>query len=291
MKAALARLMVAALGALPLQVNRRVGAVGGWLVWALRLRARRFTETNLTLAFPDLSAEQHRALVRRSLIETGCASTETAWLWRRPLAETVARMNNDSSAHVIEESRKTGRGILLVTPHTGSWEATMPAVISEGEKMAYFYRKPRQIALDPILIDGRANVGGTALRLDASGIRDAMKRLKDGDVVGLLPDQEPDRDGGVFAPFFGTPALTMTLLARLARKTGSDVLFVVVIRTRTGWHSHVIRPNDSIMDSDPVIAATAVNEAVERCVALAPEQYLWSYRRYRELPEGGRRHY
>ena len=291
MKAALAQYTIAALATLPLGLNRTVGATGGWLTWALRLRARRFTEVNLTLAFPAMPDEERAALARRCLMASGRNSTEMAWLWRRTRDETLSRLDNRQTAGVLSNSRTTGRGILLVTPHTGSWEATMPSVIGRNGTIAYFYRPPRNLPLEPILIAGRANTGGTPLRLDAGGIREAITRLREGDAVGILPDQEPDRDGGVFAPFFGTPALTMTLLSRLARKTGADVLFVVVIRTRKGWRSHVIHPDPRITDADPVVAATAVNEAVERCVALAPEQYLWSYRRYRELPGGGRRKY
>ncbi len=291
MKSVLAQWLITALASLPLQVNRLIGATSGWLAWALRLRARRFTETNLSLAFPAMPDDERTALARRSLIASGRTMTETAWVWRRPLADTVSRLRNEQTIHIIDQARVTGRGILLVTPHTGSWEATMPAVIGRDENIAYFYRPPRNLSLEPILIDGRANLGGIALRLDAGGIREAIKRLRNGGVVGLLPDQEPDRDGGVFAPFFGTPALTMTLLTRLARKTGADVVFIVVTRTHNGWQSHAIHPDERISDPDPVIAATAVNEAVERCVSLAPAQYLWSYRRFRELPAGGRRPY
>lgn len=289
-------MLVSLLAYLPLRVNRGIGAFFGWLTWVLKARARRFAAINVALAFPDMSADERATLVRRTLIGTGVTFTESVWSWRRSNKDIFSRMANEGMETAIRDTRRRKRGTLMATPHIGNWEASLLSVFCvpiEGEylRIAYFYRPPRDTTFEPMMIKGRTALGGDPLRLDAGGIRSAIKRLRSGGIVGILPDQEPDRDGGVFAPFFGTPALTMTLMSRLARKSNADVMFAVTERTPTGWRNHAIKPHDSILDPDPVIAATAVNEAVERCVMIAPEQYLWSYRRYRELPEGGRRSY
>ncbi len=291
MRATIANIVATLLARLPLSLNRRVGAACGWLAWTLRLRARRFTEINLALAFPAMPDDERRRLSRLSLIETGMATTETAWVWKSPSERIRRHITFGDTAITIEHIRASGRGTLLASPHTGGWETTCLMGSDHVGKLAYFYRPPRDLSLEPVLLEGRANLGGTPLKLDSGGIRRAIRLLRAGDVVGILPDQEPDRNGGVFAPFFGEPALTMTLISRLIKASAADVLFVVAERTPSGWTEHCLAPDARIADDDPVVAATAINDVIERCVAIAPEQYLWSYRRFRELPEGGRRRY
>ena len=287
-----ARGLTRLLGALPLAANRAVGTLLGRATWLARGRSRRVTETNVALCFPELDASARGALVRAALVEQGRALAELGWCWHRTRPELETRIRRIDGRKPLYEALRGARGALLVTPHFGMWElsALIPAGIAP---LAYFYRPPRRPAFDPLLVEGRRNLGGEPLRLDAGGIREALRRLKAGSNVGILPDQEPDREGGAFAPFFGVPALTMTLLPRLARRSGARVLFVCVERLPggTGWRYHCIEPVGDVAAADPVEAATAVNRSIEACVRIAPAQYLWSYRRFRELPGGGRRPY
>ena len=288
--AAAVRTLSRALGALPLGANRALGALIGRLAWLARGRSRRVAEINLALCFPGLDAPAREALAKAALVEEGRALAELGWCWHRPRATLEARVAGVAGAGLLDEALADPRGALLVTPHFGAWElsALVPA---RDRPLGYFYRPPRRAALEPLLVAGRANLGGEPLKLGAGGIRAALGRLRNGGTVGILPDQEPERDGGVFAPLFGVPALTMTLLPRLARRSGARVLFVVVERLAGGWRYHCLEPAGDVAAADPVEAAAAVNRSVEACVAIAPEQYLWSYRRFRELPEGGRRAY
>ena len=287
-----AGLLSRALGALPLAANRALGTLAGRLAWLANGRPRRVAETNVGLCFPALGPRAGRALARAALVEQGRALVELGWCWHRPRAELEARTLEVVGAARLEAALDDPRGTLLVTPHFGAWElATL--VPASRRPLGYFYRPPRRTALEPLLVAGRANVGGEPMRLDAGGIREALRRLRAGGTVGILPDQEPDRDGGAFAPFFGVPALTMTLLPKLAARSGARVLFVAVERLAggRGWRYHCLDPVGDVAAADPVAAATAVNRSVEACVAIAPAQYLWSYRRFRELPGGGRRPY
>ena len=107
----------------------------------------------------------------------------------------------------------------------------------------------------------------------------------------ILPDQQPKsrrRGAGVFAPFFGVPALTMVLLGRLARKTGAAVVFSFAERLpgNAGYRAHWVEAPAAIADADPVRAAAALNQGVEQCVRICPEQYQWSYKRFQARPEG-----
>ena len=286
----LARLLIGTLGRLPLRVNRALGVALGTIAWHLRTRGRRVTLHNLALCFPGMPADERRCLGRRSSVQTGISATETAWCWHRPIGDWWPDRVRVLGVERYEEALASGRGVLLATPHLGGWEASMPVGAVDGE-LHYFYRVPRDAALEPVLRDGRANLGGQALRLDAGGIRRALKLLGAGGTVGILPDQEPDRAGGVFAPLFGTPALTMTLLSKLAARSGATVVFLVMERRPGGWCARFVETDEAIGDRNATTAAAALNRSVERCIALAPTQYLWSYRRFRELPQGGRRDY
>ena len=283
---------MATLARLPLGANHALGALLGELAWLARSRARRISEINLALCLPELDDAARRRLVRRSLRETGKALTESAWLWCRPRALVESHLVETRGAEHLERARARGRGVLAVTPHLGSWEFCNLPFSATGD-ITYLYRPPRNAIVEPTLIAGRANLGGRPARLDPGGIRTVIAELRQSGTVGVLPDQEPDAGGGVFAPFFGEPALTMTLLARLAERTDPSVLFVVAERLprARGWRVHFLEPEPGIGDPDKTGAAAALNRSVERCVALCPEQYLWSYRRFRELPGGGRRAY
>src|SRR5690606_22857156 len=123
----------------------------------------------------------------------------------------------------------------------------------------------------------------------AAGVRTLLKLLKDGGMLGILPDQQPKRGDGEFAPFFNIPALTMTLLPRLAERTGATVLCAYVKRLPTheqGFEVHIEPAPDTVADPDPLIATAALNLALEHCIRSAPEQYQWSYKRFTIRPEG-----
>ena len=294
MRLRLARWAVAALATLPLPLNHALGALLGELAWLGRTRARRVSAINLALCLPERSPDERRALARRSLRETGKALTESAWLWHRPRSRVARHIVETRGAELLAEARVEGRPVLAVTPHLGSWElCNVP--FSDEEPITYLYRPPRNAFVEPALIEWRANLGGHPARLDPGGIRTVLGELRRGGTVGVLPDQEPDADGGggVFAPLFGEPALTMTLLAKLARRSDPAVLFVVSERLSRGrgWRVHFVAAEPGIDDADKVRAATALNRTVERCIRLCPEQYLWSYRRFRERPDGSRRPY
>jgi len=164
--------------------------------------------------------------------------------------------------------------------------------------MTYLYRTPRKTWLEPLIIGWRANFDAHPAQLNASGLREVLKQLKNGNTVGVLPDHEPDPSGGVFAPFFSVSANSMTLLQKLGTRGQARVLFCAchldsgeLFKRKPGWNVSFIEPEAGLLDSDPLVATTAMNKSIERCIAMNPEQYLWSYKRFNLLEQGGRRDY
>ena len=113
------------------------------------------------------------------------------------------------------------------------------------------------------------------------------KLLKEGQYVALLPDQEPSRGSGEFAPFYGIEALTGVLLPRMAQRAGAPVIFAVCERRKGGRYCvHLFKPDDSIYSGNMREALTAVNQGIEQCINVDPKQYLWAYKRFRNRPAG-----
>jgi KDO2-lipid IV(A) lauroyltransferase len=116
-----------------------------------------------------------------------------------------------------------------------------------------------------------------------SGVRQMLRALRRGETVGLLPDQVPPEGMGVWVPFFGQPAYTMTLAARLVQQTGAAVAVLVTERLPRGA-GYVVRAMplaQPLPSSGDEAAALAINQSMEAVIRLKPSQYLWGYHRYK----------
>jgi len=280
------------LSLLPLSLNRATGATFARLAWVTKSRARRITEVNLQLCFPEMDFAARQTLAYQSLLHTGRQLTECAWIWNRPTSTTGRLIREIRGESLLTDALASSRGLIVVTPHLGNWELCTLSM-SRVTPLTYFYRSPRSRALGPLLLKWRAHLGGQPAALDASGIRTGMRILKNGGTVGILPDQEPDRDNGVFAPFFRQPALTMTLLSRLAARSQALVIYTVAERLPggQGWRVHYLPADPATYHEDPVESASAINRDVERCIAISPAQYTWDYKRFSIQADGTRRRY
>ena len=292
MQARLISLIARTLSLLPLSFNQTIGAAIGWLAWVTNSRARLVTEFNLQHCFPNMQDTERQALGLASLQHTGKQLTECAWIWHRQPRNTLTLVGEVRGEQLLQDALDSERGIIIVSPHIGNWELCS-LVLSQQTPFTYFYRSPRNKSLEPLMLKWRLHVGGSPATLDSGGIRKGLRLINQGGVVGILPDQEPDRDNGVFAPFFDQPALTMTLLPRLAARSRAHVIMMVVERLpkARGWRIHYLPTDPAIADPDLSVATSALNKDVERCIAICPEQFLWNYKRFNVLPDGSRRRY
>lgn len=225
----------------------------------------------------------------RSLRELGKTLFETAPLWLRPPAEALSLIREVRGIELLE--REPGQGLIVLSPHLGAWELA-GLYLSTCGPTAIFY-KPQRL-LDDLIVEARRRGGATLAPITARGIRVLLGALERGETAGILPDQEPrEEKGAVFAPLFGIPAYTMLLVNRLARRSGSPVIFMIAERLprASGYRIHCLRAPEGIDSEDDMTAAAALNRGIEQCIAVCPEQYLWSYRRFRRRPAGERKLY
>ena len=285
MRDRLIRLLLRVLTALPFRAAQGLGGAIGWLHWMLPNRLKRTSRENIERCYADREPAWRRWLLRANLIETGRTLAESVWILGRPARHSLPLIRETHGLEHLETALRAGRGVLFATPHLGAWEISAVAA-AEHIPMTVLYRPARVAAFEDLVSGARARLGLTPAPTNASGVRALHRALQRGEAVGILPDQEPRTGQGVFAPFFGQPALTMTLVSRLARRSGASVIIAITRRLPRGrgFAVHIWPAEARVADDDPVSAATALNREVERAIALAPAQYMWNYKRFRARP-------
>ena len=292
MRAIIVQVIFTLLSWLPLPVVHRLGDVLGRSLMLFSNDLRDIAAINIQHCFPEWTKQQQQQLLRDCLQQTAKATLESGTLWLRPIEQVLSLVKGVTGEDVLVQAMAKGKGVILTAPHLGAWEM-VGLYGSHHWPMTSLYRPPRQAYLGQLMRASRERAGATLVPTDASGVRALYKALGRGELIGILPDQDPDRDSGVFAPFFGVQANTMTLLSRLAGKTGATVVMAYAERLPKGqgYHLHFQSTNASLSEGDTIQKATALNQAIERCVLQHPAQYLWVYKRFKTRPEGEGRFY
>ncbi|HEY9035843.1 MAG TPA: lysophospholipid acyltransferase family protein [Pseudomonadales bacterium] len=272
---------------LPLSLLRCIGRAIGAGMGGFSSRAKQTTETNLRLCLPELSEVARQQLVRQSLQETACTALEMGPMWFWPAQKTLGLIRHIHNEALYREALADPRGVLVLVPHLGNWELT-GLYLSTTATLTALYQPPKQLLLETAILKARSRNGGTYVPTDRRGVSALLKALKAGETVGILPDQEPEPESGVFAPFFGVPALTMTLGCQLLARTRARVIMAVAWRNHAegGFDLAFEDAGAELHEADPVAAVTAMNAAVERLVRQHPEQYQWEYKRFKKRPDG-----
>ncbi|RNF84491.1 lauroyl acyltransferase [Montanilutibacter psychrotolerans] len=283
-------------GRLPWRLMATLGDALAALWLRLGARESRVTRRNLELAWPELLPAERDDLQRAILRTTARQALETLRLWTHPHAENLALIRETHGLQHFDAALAAGRGLIVAAPHHGNWEL-LNQWLAERTPLAILYRPPESAIGEAFLNRVRAAGGNAArvtqVRAEGPAVRQLFKVINGGGVVGILPDQQPKAGDGEFAPFFGVQALTMTLLGRLAERTGAAVLFAWCERLDAGSHGrppsfalHIEPAPAAVAAADPLAATTALNAAVERIARRAPAQYQWTYKRFTLRPPG-----
>jgi len=287
MKAIVIKFILYLCAYLPLPLLHVIGICIGWSLILIQNRSRHTSQVNIALCFPEMPAARQRRLVRRSLLETGKTIMETGALWLRSGKNTLRLIKEVEGDELVDRALQGGKGVILATPHLGAWEGA-GLYCAHKYQITCLYRPLKITGLESLVNKARSRLGGNYVPANASGIRKLYVTLERGGAVAMLPDQEPQRGTGVFAPFFGIPAYSMVFLGRLAAKTGAPVIFTWCERLPLGrgYRLHFRQPPVTIQSGNIADAVAATNLAVEQCVQECPAQYQWSYRRFRTRPNG-----
>jgi KDO2-lipid IV(A) lauroyltransferase len=276
------------LARLPLSVLHRLGSIMGWLTYLLSGRYARRLRENLAQALKfmqngnELSAAEFRKILHANIIEAGKGILELPWVWRRPLDEVVDSVKRCHGWDQFEAAHARGKGVIIATPHFGCFEL-LSLYIAARQPMTSMYRPPRWRFLDILMHEGRERGQTKLAATDMSGVRQLLKALKRGETIGVLPDQAPGNGEGEWVPFFGRPAYTMTLVGRLVQSSDATVLMCHSKRLPDG-QGYELYFSPLTLDANSSIPAQ-LNAAMEAVISTCPEQYLWSYNRYK-VPRG-----
>jgi Kdo2-lipid IVA lauroyltransferase/acyltransferase len=265
------------LSKLPLPVLHFLGAALGWIVYLASPSYRRRLRGNLVQA----GFGEH---LSAAIAESGKAIIELPFIWCAP-PERVASHATEENYELVQSAFDSGRGVVFLTPHLGCFEITAQQVALRTP-LTVMYRPPRKAALKPLIEGARARNNLHLAPANLAGVRMLAKCLRRGEPVGVLPDQVPQEGEGVWAPFFGRTAYTMTLPAKLAQ-LGNAVILLTYAERRPGGRGYIVRfvPFEEELGATPAEQATAINRAMEKLIAACPSQYFWSYNRYKQ-PDG-----
>lgn len=276
----------------PLWLAHVLGWLLGWLAFGLSgtYRARFLENTRQA----GLSSWQWLGAV-------GAAGQQIAELPRLWFGKPVRIVWE--GAHHIEAAHAAGRGIVLLTPHLGSFEIAAQAYAQRfGQSihpLTVLFRPPRKAWLTELVTNARQRPGLHTAPTSLAGVKQMIKALKKSEVVGLLPDQVPPAGQGIWSPFFGRQAYTMTLAVRMALQTRAVVLLIWGERLSWGRGYRVrVSPMPDATPGQPGPAAVSpthlnlapdlegavrqVNAAMEGLIRACPSQYLWGYARYKQ---------
>jgi len=277
------------LALMPLPWMQAFGAGLGWLVWWLSPTYRRQFRQHVQAA--GLSWSQAKGAVAA----TGTMVAELPWLWARSASTPVLpHVQWQGLAH-FEAAMQAGKGVILLSPHLGCWEMGGQALAEKlgpqhGDLLA-LYRPARKAWLQEVVGLSRQRQYFQTASASLRGVRALVKHLHKGGFTAILPDQVPPEGQGLWAPFFGRQVYTMTLLPKLAQKTGATVLLAWCERHGVGgqYTFHILPPCLQALNqaqTTPAQAAVLMNQAIERMVLSRPDQYLWGYARDKQ-PRAG----
>ena len=213
------------------------------------------------------------------------ALLETPTLWKAGKDKISSLLLNPESLATLDDTYKKGKGLIVVVLHHGSWEY-LGLITAMHTQTTSAYRPLNLPALNELVVEGRQSTGARLVPNTFKGIRELTKTLVNKQCICILPDQEPRRDQGMYADFFGKPAYTANLMPKLAARHNTPVLFISAQRKAEGYHLHIEEGVKELYDKDLVSACNAMNSQIETMINKFPEQYSWSYKRFKRLPDG-----
>lgn len=274
---------------LPIRLQMTLGEGLGWLAGQLARNRRRIVLINLALCFPELSDRERARRANRHFRDLGAGVFETGLAWFAP-DWRLRRLGQVSGIEHLQAAQAGGRGALLLTGHFTTLEIGARFLCLAGIPFHAMYRPYNNAVMDWCMHRLR-ELRSKRPALPRADLRRLVRALRDGGAIWYAPDQALDRKISVYAPFFGTPVLSITATARLAQMGRAAVVPYFPAREGGRYHVRILPALTSFPDADDLVSATRVNRVLEDGVRLAPSQYFWVHKRFKRVPEGVRNPY
>ena len=270
---------------LPQRWRVAIGARLGDLFYLLSRRARHAAECNIEMCFPELNAWMRHDLVRRHFHAFGAAMMAISLVWWASaprLLSLVCFRNREHYDRALAEGKK----VILLAPHFLGLEVA-GLILARERHIISMYKEPRNDLVDWLMRRSRLRFGGALFERD-SHLKGMIRLIRSGYPFYYLPDQNPGEADHVFAPFFGVPTATLTALSRIARLADAVVIpcFTRLLPKGDGYEIIFHPPLENFPSKDPLADAAQMNAAIEAGVREMPEQYMWTYKRFKQRPPG-----
>ena len=274
---------------LPFRVIVVLGNVTGSLLYLLATERRRVGEINLKLCFPQMNAGERNRLMRDHFRMFARSLIERSILWWSS-AEKISNLIRVEGIEHFEATR--GQPAILLTPHFVGMDAGGQWVAQHTDTVC-MYANQKNVYLTRLLLKKRARFRNQRLYSRQQGLRPIIKGMRAGMPFIYPPDQDQGVKDGVFVPFFGIPAATMTSVSRIAQKTGAKVV-PSITRVLPGGAGYVLTfypAWENYPSGDEIADARRMNEFIEQRILEMPEQYFWLHKRFKNRPEGEQKYY
>lgn len=268
---------------LPLAFIQSFAKLVGGFLYKSNSSAKKTTSANLKIAYPNLNTDQHEALLKVNLQHQCMTYAESIKVWGSPTQFSLEQIKQVHHAEIFFDALKNPNGTLAAVPHYGNWEL-MNAWVNQYTAPVIMYKPSKDKDLDRFMLESRQRLNATLVPTDDSGVRALFKHLKHGGFSAILPDHVPKESGGIYASFYGKNVLSPTLLSKLAAKTQCSVIGMYCLRNPdlNGFELHFCKISNEILSKDLQVSVNVLNQDIEQMINVAPEQYLWGYKRFRK---------
>lgn len=266
------------LSKLSLNSVHKIGIFFGRLYFFFSKKDYKFLKDNIknSKIFKNSDIED---AIKENINELGKGIMESFYIWSSSQGRSLKLIKKIYGERYLIDAEKKGKGIIFLTPHLGCFEITS---IFYGAKkpITVMYRKARKIWMSDFMINGRKKGKVNLAPADINGLKKVLIALKNGEAVGILPDQVADKGEGELAFFFGRPAYTMVLVNKLIKRTDATIIMAYGERLKNGngFNIHVEK-----IERNDIETLNDLNMQIENFIKKNPTQYYWSYDRYKSV--------
>ena len=267
---------------LPLSFLQRIALGVAYLLFHTNSSIKRITAINLRLAYPELNEQTLQKRLRLSIQSQCMTYIEFVKCWGMSPQYNFNLLKNIHGAALLEKALANQKGVIVVVPHFGCWEL-LNAWLNIYTQPMIMYKPDKIKGVNRYILNARQKFNATLVPTDETGIRQIFKHLKQGGLTVVLPDHLPKASGGIYSHFFQQNTLSATLVSKRAAKTQCNVIGLSCIRNPelSSFDVYCTELPQTILSKDLQQSVDSLNLAIQEMIQLAPEQYIWSYKRFR----------
>ena len=268
---------------LPFSVISAIGRGLGTL--AYHLGQARVAGINIDACFPELSEQERRYLLKTHFAYVGESVLCLSLLWWAPAQRIACLVQVEGVENYLPYRGK--KPVIGFAPHFVGVEMGTIRLALDYDAAA-IYSRQKDPYLNELLLKSRTRFKPITMIARQDGLRGALRALRLGLTLYVLPDMDMGREDSVFVPFFGIPTATVPVLSRLAAISGA-VVIPAITRRRPDGNGYIVKIYpawENFPTEDPVADTRRMNEFLEARVREMPEQYFWVHKRFRTRPDG-----